>query len=308
MEVSVIIPVYNKFDYLETCLRSVLDQEMDDFEVVVVDDGSTDGSGEVCDRLAAEYARLRVIHVANGGVTRARRIAFNASSGRYVTFVDADDRMLPGGLKTLYESIERVGSDEVIATYVDNSGRLCDSGMRGFVDPDVLIRQLCGSKAHFCILWAVIFRREILEGCLDEARVVIRPGQDILMQLMCLAGRPKVFFIEDSVYCYNAGITAYKTPCVEAQEAFDEMLRRAFTWRWSELKGSYTLRQVKAYETLLTFNLFDDARRYLSTFKADIDGGVPPADRIVCHLPPRLALLLIRCWRRIIPLLPGSGC
>ena len=131
MEVSVIIPVYNKFDYLETCLRSVLDQEMDDFEVVAVDDGSTDGSGEICDRLAAEYTRLRVIHVANGGVTRARRVAFNASSGRYVTFVDADDRMLPGGLKTLYESIERVGSDEVIATYVDNSGRLCDSGMRG---------------------------------------------------------------------------------------------------------------------------------------------------------------------------------
>ena len=167
MEVSVIIPMYNKFDYLETCLRSVLDQEMDDFEVVVVDDGSTDGSGEVCDRLAAEYTRLRVIHVANGGVTRARRIAFNASSGRYVTFVDADDRMLPGGLRTLYESIERVGADEVIATYVDNSGRLCDSGMRGFVDPDVLIRQLCGSKAHFCILWAVIFRR----GC-----VTFRPG------------------------------------------------------------------------------------------------------------------------------------
>ena len=95
MEVSVIIPVYNKFDYLETCLRSVLDQEMDDFEVVAVDDGSTDGSGEVCDRLAAEYTRLRVIHVANGGVPRADRIVCHLPPRLALLLIKCWRRIIP---------------------------------------------------------------------------------------------------------------------------------------------------------------------------------------------------------------------
>lgn len=296
MEVSVLIPVYNKGEHVERCLRSVLEQDADDFEVVVVDDGSTDGSAAICDRLAAEYPRLRVIHETNGGVTRARRIAYEASTGRFITFVDADDRMLPRGLRALYEAIVREGSDEVVATYDNNRGQHFDSGIRGLADPDEMLRQLSGSKARFCILWAVIFRREILEGCLDEARVAIRPGQDILMQMICLAKRPKVFFIPDSVYWYNAGLTVYKTPTVEAQEAFDEMLRKAFAKRWPALKPCYTLRQVKAYEMLLTYRLFGEGKRYLSTFRGDIDSNIPLADRIVCYLPAQVAYCLI--WLR----------
>lgn len=295
MEVSVLIPVYNKVEHVEACLRSVVEQEMDDFEVIAVDDGSTDGSAEICDRLAEDYPCLKVIHVANGGVTRARRTAFEASSGRYVTFVDSDDRMLPGGLKTLYNAIVREEADEVVGTYDNSLGQHCDSGMRGVVDPYVMIRQLCGSTAHFCILWGVIFRREILEGCLDEARIVIRPGQDILMSLMCLAKQPKVFFIPDSVYYYNAGLTIYKEPRLETQEATDEMLRKAFADRWDELKGCYTLRQVKAYETFLAFRLFDVAKRYLSTFKANINADIPITDRLACFLPPKIA-----CWAVIL--------
>lgn len=93
--VSVIIPVYNKAEYVEGCLRSVMTQDFDSFEVIAVEDGSTDGSAEICDRLAAEYPNLTAVHKDNGGVTAARRMGFEMSSGKYVTFADADDKMLP---------------------------------------------------------------------------------------------------------------------------------------------------------------------------------------------------------------------
>ncbi|MEE1092044.1 MAG: glycosyltransferase, partial [Prevotella sp.] len=73
MEISVIIPVYNKADYIEDCVKSLMGQDFADFEVVLVNDGSTDNSGEICDRLAEEHERIRVFHTENGGVTAARR-------------------------------------------------------------------------------------------------------------------------------------------------------------------------------------------------------------------------------------------
>lgn len=299
MEVSVIVPVYNKGELVEGCLRSVLEQDLEDFEVVVVDDGSTDGSGELCDCLAKEYSHLRVIHVENGGVTRARRIAYEASGGRYITFVDSDDRMLPGGLRTLYEAIIRVDADELVATYDNNLGEHCDSGFRGWVDPNEMLWQLCGSRAKFCILWAVMFRREVLVDCLDEARTIIRPGQDILMQMMCLAKRPRVFFIAESVYYYMVGQTTYKPPRIEAQQAFDELLRKAFAPRWVELKDYYTFRQLNAYETFLSYRQFDAKARYYHCLKGRLNSRIPIADRIVYYLPTFIAYWLIKLRKSI---------
>ena len=73
MEISIIIPVYNKEAYVEQCLRQLMKQDFSSFEVIAVDDGSTDASGSICDRIASEDQRIRVIHTQNGGVTAARR-------------------------------------------------------------------------------------------------------------------------------------------------------------------------------------------------------------------------------------------
>ena len=89
--VSVIIPIYNKEAYVETCLKSLLKQDFDSFEIVAVDDGSTDRSGKICDRMAERDSRIRVIHTPNGGVTAARRKGVEEAFGRYILFVDAKD-------------------------------------------------------------------------------------------------------------------------------------------------------------------------------------------------------------------------
>ena len=122
MEISVIIPVYNKAPYLEKCFESIFQQTFGEFEVVAVDDGSTDGSGELCDEWAKKDSRLHVIHTVNGGVTAARRIGVAHSHGKYIMFSDADDLFMPDALSMMHHQITETDADEVIATYEDQYG------------------------------------------------------------------------------------------------------------------------------------------------------------------------------------------
>ena len=102
MKVSVVIPVYNVKAYLERCVMSVVGQTFTDLEVVMVDDGSTDGSGELADSLARRDARIRVVHQANGGLSAARNKGLAEARGEYVVFLDSDDEwLLTDGLETL---------------------------------------------------------------------------------------------------------------------------------------------------------------------------------------------------------------
>ena len=95
MNYSFIIPVYNSKSFLPACVESIRNTGAADYEILLVDDGSTDGSGEVCDALAARYPQVRVIHQANGGVSAARNRGIREARGAYILFVDADDRLLP---------------------------------------------------------------------------------------------------------------------------------------------------------------------------------------------------------------------
>ena len=100
--ISVIIPVYNAMDTLAGTVASVLSQDFDHLEVILVDDGSTDSSGMMCDEIAASDRRVRVLHKSNGGVSSARNAGIDAASGTYVMFMDADDFLNEGALSSMY--------------------------------------------------------------------------------------------------------------------------------------------------------------------------------------------------------------
>ena len=112
-KISVIVPVYNDQDYLEECVDSVREQTFPDWELILVNDGSTDGSGELCRTMAGEDCRIRVYDKANGGVGSARNIGLDAADGEYVTFLDSDDSYLPEHLETLLQLTEDTGADVV---------------------------------------------------------------------------------------------------------------------------------------------------------------------------------------------------
>lgn len=112
---SILVPVYNSEQYLEECIDSVLRQSEQDFELVLVDDGSTDGGGALCDRYRERFpAKIRVIHQPNRGLIMARRVGIAAAKGAYCMFLDADDAYEPECLATIRETIKRTQADIVI--------------------------------------------------------------------------------------------------------------------------------------------------------------------------------------------------
>ena len=123
--ISVVIPVFNKKRYLQNIFDCLLKQSFENFECVVVDDGSTDGSGNLCDTLASSDNRFRVFHIPNSGVSHARNLALSKANGEYITFIDADDSIPENYLECLYNTITESKADMVICsvTKVWQSGK-----------------------------------------------------------------------------------------------------------------------------------------------------------------------------------------
>ena len=105
MKVSIIVPIYNVAEFLKRGLDSVLSQSFQDFELILVDDGSTDASGEICDEYVALDSRIQVIHKENGGVSSARNAGLDVATGEWVYCMDPDDELMPDGLLTLVSGI-----------------------------------------------------------------------------------------------------------------------------------------------------------------------------------------------------------
>ncbi len=120
MRLSVIVPVYNVEDYLAECLGSILGQDLDGFEVVCVDDGSTDSSGALLRSIAAEDGRVRVVSKPNGGLSSARNAGIEAARGDYLMFVDSDDALVPGACRRVMGAFDATGADMV------TFGALCE--------------------------------------------------------------------------------------------------------------------------------------------------------------------------------------
>lgn len=109
--ISVIMPVYQAAPFLRDSVRSVLGQSFRDFELILVDDGSTDGSAALCDELAGEDSRVRVLHKKNAGVSAARNDGMDLAAGAYIYFCDADDTITPDALEKLYGTLKEAGAD-----------------------------------------------------------------------------------------------------------------------------------------------------------------------------------------------------
>ncbi|MDE7287173.1 MAG: glycosyltransferase [Lachnospiraceae bacterium] len=109
--VSAIVPVYNGQDYLEKCIESIEEQTYKNLEIIIINDGSTDNTGAVCERLRKRFENIRVIDTEDVGVSAARNAGIMSAEGAFVTFVDADDRLRPKTLQVLYDCIMETGSD-----------------------------------------------------------------------------------------------------------------------------------------------------------------------------------------------------
>ena len=148
--ITVIVPVYNILEYLPRCVRSVTAQTWQRLEIILMDDGSTDGTGELCDRLALEDSRIKVYHKKNGGSSSARNLALTHAQGEYVGFVDSDDYVAPDMYERLYQGIVQFGvpAAQIGRDEIDAEGRL--------------LPNICEPPAEPVVIESIDFMRELL--------------------------------------------------------------------------------------------------------------------------------------------------
>ena len=170
-KVSVIIPVYNVEQYLNRCIDSVLNQTYKDFEIILVDDGSTDKSGEICDVYAEKDSRITVIHKENGGLSDARNFGIDAARGDFLTFLDSDDYFHPEYLEILVLNAERRNADIAICNYtVNRNPEPSFSAAESFDVKEMTAEQAvyefvtCNKTWEFISACAKIYKSEIFEN------------------------------------------------------------------------------------------------------------------------------------------------
>ena len=207
--VSVIIPVYNVEKYLKRCTDSILGQSYTDLEVILIDDGSTDSSGEICDQIMQADPRVKVIHKKNGGVSSARNCGLDLCTGAYVSFADADDWMHPDMLRDMIAAIEAHEADFAVCKeqHVTEgpSGELVFSEAKRWdsisgqlaVDRDGVYQKVFAQTAT---LWNKVFRRDLIgEKRLDTS---LRYGEDCAFVLDVLNNANRAVIVPEVYYNY----------------------------------------------------------------------------------------------------------
>ena len=186
--ISVIIPIYKAEKYIEKCVRSVLAQSYQNLEVILVEDGSPDNSGAICDKLASEDERIRVIHKENGGAATARNVGLDVMTGEYIAFVDADDYMESNYLEMLYQlltdnnaqvsicgfkTVDENGNaiiidalhDEQIAEVIEETSMQVENRIKAeklVSGNDIILEDLQGHWEHVAP-WGKLFKAELYQ-------------------------------------------------------------------------------------------------------------------------------------------------
>lgn len=204
-KLTVIIPVYRAEQYIQRCAQSVLGQKVTDLELLLIDDGSPDRSGALCDQIAAQDGRVRVIHRGNGGVSAARNAGIEEASGEYIQFVDADDTITSDYSAALVEAMERSGADLAIAGYtiVQDGVHSCfQPAMEAVIsDQAELCRQF--DRLYFGMLvnspCNKLYRRELLCARFPED---IPMGEDLLFNMAYFQEVKRVALLRHGGYLY----------------------------------------------------------------------------------------------------------
>ncbi len=205
--ISVIVPVYNVGPYLKRCLDSILSQTYRNLEIILVDDGSTDNSGAICDEYKKLDKRVLVIHKENEGVSKARNVGMDISKGEYLTFVDSDDYIEPNMYEELYSSIERESADLAVCGFrqvrvngeqkVNDASITIDWAKENIINnyfTEGVIKELMYSP------WNKLFRKETLKELRFNTKY--RLGEDILFIFEFVEKMQKMVYVNGAFYHY----------------------------------------------------------------------------------------------------------
>lgn len=200
--ISVIIPVYNQIQYLKDCIDSIVHQLTDDVEVLLIDDGSNDGSELLCDKFQNLNDNIRTIHKSNGGLSSARNEGMKNAKGRYLLFLDSDDELAKNAVEVLKENIKKFSPEMVLyrCTYKKNDRyRLIGTGNVRKINQSTALELLVTNKIGNQICFKA-YKRELFE------RIEFPEGrnyEDMATFYRLLLKSEKIIMIDSSLYIYN---------------------------------------------------------------------------------------------------------
>ena len=211
--VSIIVPVYNAEKYLNRCIDSILSQTMTDFELLLIDDGSKDNSGRICDEYAAKDVRVRAFHKPNGGVSSARNLGLDNAKGKWITFVDADDRCSCNYLEHLLSKVD--DDTDLIISYAV----ICDStGEKAEVYPEYKVnatnfeRLFVDSDMHWHTSpWAKLYRASIIYENSLRFNEMMHIGEDADFLFSFMLITDKIYVSSDTDYYYTCDVSGSLT-------------------------------------------------------------------------------------------------
>ncbi|SEQ23282.1 glycosyltransferase family 2 protein [Butyrivibrio sp. TB] len=213
-KISIIVPVYKTQDYIDRCIKSIIGQSYPDFELILVDDGSPDKAGIICDEYAEKDNRIKVIHQKNSGQSVARNNALKVATGDYYCFIDSDDYVADNLLERLYSLITEKDADISLVSYQTFTGERAEADSK--ISPDIvtysntnMIKNIHMVKDElYVVMWGKLFKKELFEGIqFPEGRIC-----EDLHVLYRIYDRAKTsVFCDEKLYYYYRGNVSSST-------------------------------------------------------------------------------------------------
>ena len=268
-KISVIVPVYNVEAYLERCVESILQQTYANFELILINDGSADSSGQICDYLASQYENIKVYHIENAGVSNARNMGIQLATGAWITFIDSDDFVTQDYLATLASAVEGENIGFVIAPlhHIKN-GIVTDlpphSGKTELWSTEETMKELLMTTRTSFFPVAKLFKRDLLADEKFNTHYHLAEDALFLTELL-LKTRCSCVFIDKPVYYYDhregsatTSVNRYVFDTIEVYKQIIAQVSQAFP----NLKYELINRECWSYITVYDKIIFTSREEY----------------------------------------------
>ncbi|HZJ78542.1 MAG TPA: glycosyltransferase [Clostridia bacterium] len=242
IKVSFIVPVYKVEEYIRECIDSILNQTLQEFEVILVDDGSPDNCPEICDEYAKKDERIKVIHKENGGLSQARNFGMRAAQGEYIIFVDSDDYLLKDFAKRLYDAIVEYDADIVQCGYTEctQTGEEIKK-VKTLLPLNTVIegKKICEQfeqmhiKLFAIYCWRNIYKKDFLLGNDIFFNENVKIGEDAVFNTQAFLLAKRIAAIESVSYFYRLREESIM------REKFKSDYCKKLNYQWSKKREEY---------------------------------------------------------------------
>lgn len=257
-KISVIVPVYNVEKYLEECLESIQKQTYKNLEIIIIDDGSTDNSGRICDEYAKKDDRIKVIHQLNQGLSEARNVGIQNATGRYIGFVDSDDYIDIDMYNMLITNMKREDADisccSSLKVYKNKIKINKKNNCYGCINSEKAIKLLC--EGHFIrvSVYTKLYKREIFENIRFPKG---KKSEDIYVSYKLLDLADKIVYTSIQKYYYRQRIGSITNSgninldAIEASKEMVEFVRKKYPNIVSSAIKSYIYTSIGVYDNII---------------------------------------------------------